>query len=186
MYFAVGLSNISPTCTWPFRGSILNICNILLISMCVTLFGCSLAKWLKKYRAVAARDLLLRNVSGGVQEMQSACRRNGLFALFQYANMLSFAQRRRYMTIAELIGNVDHLLLFRNGGWRFFSYLLWPSNPKSTWYYVLASWFNKPVSLQRNNSRNTSFIGLQPVHKWTYGRKSYVPGVVMKVGINGK
>ena len=67
------------------------------------------------YRAVAARDLLLRNASCGVQEMQCACRRNGLFALFQYANMLSGAQRRRYMNKAELIGNVDHLLLFRNG-----------------------------------------------------------------------
>ena len=65
------------------------------------------------YRAVAARDLLLCNVSGGIQEMQCACRRNGLFTLIQYANMLSGAQRRKYMNITELIGNVDHFLLFR-------------------------------------------------------------------------
>ena len=66
-------------------------------------------------RAVAAQDFLLRNASGGVQEMQCACRRNGLFMLFQHANMLSGAQRRRYMNIAEHIGNIDRFLLFRNG-----------------------------------------------------------------------
>ena len=49
----------------------------------------------------------MRNAPGGVQEMQSACRRNELFTLFQLENRLSGAQRRRYMNIAELIGNVD-------------------------------------------------------------------------------
>ena len=66
-------------------------------------------------RAVAARDLSSRNVSSGVQETLRVCRPNGLFTLFQDANMLSGAQRRPYMNIAELIGNVDHFLLFRNG-----------------------------------------------------------------------
>ena len=41
----------------------------------------------------------------------------GLLTLFQSANRLSGAQRRRYMNIAEVIhvGNVDQFLLLRNG-----------------------------------------------------------------------
>ena len=67
------------------------------------------------YKAVAARDLLLRNASGGVQEMQCACRLNRLFTLFPSADKLSGAQRRRYTNVVELIGNVDRFLLIRNG-----------------------------------------------------------------------
>ena len=73
------------------------------------------------YRAVAACDLLLRNTSVGVQEMQCACRQNGLFALFPYADKLNGAQRRRYTNIVELIGNVDRFLLIRIGAQRFFA-----------------------------------------------------------------
>ena len=62
------------------------------------------------YRAVAARY-----TSGGVQEMQCACRRNRLFTLFPYADKLSGAQRRRCTNVVELIGNVDRFLLIRNG-----------------------------------------------------------------------
>ena len=36
----------------------------------------------------AAGDFLLRNASGGVQEVQCACRRNGLFTVFRYADKL--------------------------------------------------------------------------------------------------
>ena len=90
--------------------------------------------------------------------------------LLQYADKLNGSQRRRYTNVVKLIGNVDRLLLIRNDAWRFFSYVLWPSNYKSMWYYVLATWFYRPVYFQSINSRNTSFlnIGLQPVHKWMH------------------
>ena len=73
-----------------------------------------------QHREVAAGALLLHDVSGGVQEMQCACERNGLSTLFPWPNMLRGAQRRRYANIAELIGNVNHFLLFKNGAWKFF------------------------------------------------------------------
>ena len=99
------------------------VCSVTAQVSC-TLFKHSRLEWMSDtkrmanhndYRAVTARDLLLHNVTGGVEEAQCACTRNGLFTSFQYTNMLSGAQRRRYMNIAELIGNVNHFLLFRNG-----------------------------------------------------------------------
>ena len=79
------------------------------------------------YRAVAAYDLLLRDASGGVQEVQCVCIRNRLLTLFLCcSNMLNGAQQRRSTSIAVLVhvGNGDRFLLFTNGASRFFSYLL--------------------------------------------------------------
>ena len=95
----------------------------------VTRVACQLPVWCVEMqnlpnRAVTAHDLLLPSASSGVQEMQCTCRRNGLFTLFPYADKLSGAQRRRYMNMVELIGNVDRFLLIRNGARRFFSHVL--------------------------------------------------------------